>query len=296
MTFVLMVVAYIVRRNLDSADRLDPDAFWRRYFRFGGRGRPGKEKRLWPAVLVVLVPSIVLIITSYGLRESSWSAMVYPFHLLLLILLLGTPGWHQSLTEYSGAWQRGDMQAAWHRVNARLTARERGQASAPADLHLVVSNRFMTAVFERYFLIMFWYVVGGIGVAFLVRAIVALREHWPQAAARPSFALAVQVLAWVPVRLLAFSFGLAGDLVGWLRQAGTYLFSPTSKTDEVLMAAANSALTGYALDPVGFARVQPDGWLNFGKQSLTAIRDLLNRSMLVWICVWALLVIAGLLD
>ena len=36
-----------------------------------------------------------------------------------------------------------------------------------------------------------------------------------------------------------------------------------------------------------------DEWTAFGGRSLRAVRDLLNRSMLVWICILALLVISG---
>ena len=78
-----------------------------------------------------------------------------------------------------------------------------------------------------------------------------------------------------------------------MKEARVLLVSPSLKTSQVLMAAANGALTGYALDPARFSRIHPDEWTRFGSKSLGAIRDLLNRSMLVWICAFALLVIAG---
>lgn len=59
------------------------------------------------------------------------------------------------------------------------------------------------------------------------------------------------------------------------------------------MISANGSLTGYALDPARFSQIHPDEWASFGERSLSAVRDLLNRSMLVWICLLALLVIAG---
>lgn len=62
---------------------------------------------------------------------------------------------------------------------------------------------------------------------------------------------------------------------------------------KTLIAAANSSLTGYELEPERFSKLHPDEWPDFGERSLAAIRGLLNRSMLVWICGFALLVIAG---
>lgn len=293
MTFVLVLLAYLVRRSLDTHGRLDPDAPWRGLFRTGARAPSGREARRWPGVLMVLGPALLLLALTHWLRGSSWYALAYPLDLLLLILLLGAPGWSGRLQAYGEAWRRGDMAAAWHHVKDCLRERERGSANAPVELHLTLARRFMTTVFERYFLILFWYVVGGIAVAVLVRGILALRDHWPQGAARPGFGRALDVLAWLPVRLLALSFGLAGDLAGWLSRGLQPLGSLRSPPEDVLLQSADSALTGYALDPKRFERLHPDQWLSFGQHSLTAIRNLLNRSLLVWICVFALLVIAG---
>ena len=69
----------------------------------------------------------------------------------------------------------------------------------------------------------------------------------------------------------------------------------TLKTNQLLMGAASAALTGYALEPERFSKIHPEEWASFGGRSLEAVRDLLNRSMLVWICILALLVIAGVL-
>ncbi|MDX1635828.1 MAG: regulatory signaling modulator protein AmpE [Marinobacter sp.] len=293
MTFVVVLLAYMVRRALDSRERLDPDNPWRALFRSGARVPSGREARRWPGILLVLVPTLVLLVLSHWLRDSSWYALTYPLDLLILILLLGAPGWSGRLQAYAEAWQRGDMAAARHHVKDCLKERERGQANSPSELHLTLARRFMTTMFERYFLLLFWYVVGGIAVAILVRGTLALRDHWPQGAARPGFGRAADLLAWLPARLLSLSFGLAGDLAGWLSRGRPILVSLRSRPEEVLLQSADGALTGYALDPKRFERLHPDQWLTFGDNSLTAIRNLLNRSLLVWICVFALLVIAG---
>ncbi len=294
MSFVLVLLAYVVRRALDGRGRLDPDALWRGLFHAGARAPSGREARVWPGVVIVLVPALVLLALAHWLRSSSWYALAYPLDLLVLVCVLGAPGWNGRLQAYGEAWRRGDMAAAWHHVKDCLRERERGAATAPAELHLTLARRFMTSIFERYFLILFWYVVGGIAVAVLVRGAMALRDHWPQGAARPGFGRAVDLLAWLPVRLLSLSFGLAGDLAGWLSRGRQTLGSLSHRPEDVLMQSADGALTGYALDPKRFERLHPEQWVAFGESSLTAIRNLLNRSLLVWICVFALLVIAGL--
>lgn len=295
MPFFILLLAYVIRRRLDGVNRLDSDPLWRRCFSVGASTPPGRESRIWPGIVAVVLPALALVLVDHLLRASSWFLLSYLVDALVLIVLLGETGWKSRLTVYGEAWRRGDMQAAWHYVKDCLPADERGSAADPEALHLALSTRFMMAVFERYFLIIFWYVVGGVAVAFLVRGVLALRDHWPQPAARPGFGAATNVLAWLPARLLSLTFGLAGDLSGWLRDSRRRQLTPSALPQNVLFTAANSALTGYALDPLRFARVHPEDWPAFGGQSLSAIRDLLNRSMLVWICVLALLVIAGIL-
>ncbi|MEX0605191.1 regulatory signaling modulator protein AmpE [Marinobacter sp.] len=293
MPFFILLLAYVTRRSLDSADRLNTESIWRQSFSWGASAPSGREARVWPGIVIVIIPTLMLLALDYILRTLSLVVLASLVDYLLLVLLMGAPGWRLRMEVYAEAWRRGDMQAAWHHIKDSLPATERGTASAPEHLHLSVSSRFMVVMFERYFLIIFWYVVGGIAVAFLVRAVIALRDHWPQAAARIGFGVAANLLAWFPVRVLSFTFGLAGDLTGWLRAGRSSMSNFSATPPLVLMDAANSALTGYALEPSRFQKLHPDEWSEYGGRSFSAIRDLLNRSMLVWICVLALLVIAG---
>ncbi|NWO05522.1 MAG: histidine kinase [Alteromonadaceae bacterium] len=294
MTLLVLLLAYVIRRRLDGANRLSTDGVWRQWFSAYTRARAGREDALLPGFIRVLVPTLLLtglwlLALDQGLR---WA--LSPLELVALVLLMGAPGWRQVLEAYSQAWGRGDMQAAWRHIQRWLPAAERGEALSPEAMHLSLSRTLMTSVFERFFLVVFWYVVGGLPAAFLARSLVALAEHWPQAPARVRFARMVDVIGWIPSRLLALTFGLAGDLAGWSQKIRRVLPGFRQRNHQVLMTAADGALTGYALDPSRFSGLHPQEWPDFGGRSLTAIRDLLNRSMLVWICVIALLVIAGL--
>ncbi|MEX2473969.1 histidine kinase [Marinobacter sp.] len=293
MVLVTFLLAWLVRRRLDVTGYLSGDHLWLSWFQTGRKTTAGQESRLGRGLVKVVLPAILLMGLVWAAKESGWRLALYPLEFVLLLLLMGAPGWKPLLTAYSEAWSRGDMQGAWHHVKDALPANERGAALSPDDMHLSLCKTLVVSLFERFFLVAFWYVVGGIGLAFLARGLVALQDHWPQAAARPRFARIAGIANWIPARLLAFTFGLAGDLAGWLSEARALLFSPVASTDQVLMRAANGALTGYALDPARFSQVHPDEWPGFGGRSLSAIRNLLNRSMLVWVCGIALLVIAG---
>ncbi len=293
MVLVVLLVAYMIRRRLDGLNRWSGDRMWRRWLSPGAQVSAGKEGSVWPGMVRVLVPAILLAVLVYLADSLGLRFAVYPLELLVLIGLMGAPGWRQVLDAYSQAWGRGDMQAAWRHVQQWLPATERGEALSPEAMHLSLSRSLMVSVFERFFLVVFWYLVGGIALAFLVRGMVALAEHWPQAAARERFRKGADLMGWIPARLLACTFGLAGDLSGWLHKVRGVIPGFGKNNGEVLMSAANGSLTGYALDPARFSGIHPQDWPSFGGRSLSAIRDLLNRSMLVWICAIALLVIAG---
>ena len=293
MVLVILLIAYMIRRRLDGRNRWSADVLWRRWFSPGAQAKAGKERSVTPGLVRVLVPAVLLAVVVYLASVLGLRFTVYPLELLVLVGLMGAPGWRQVLEAYSQAWARGDMQSAWRHIQQWLPAAERGEALSPETMHLSLSRRLLVSVFERFFLVVFWYLVGGIALAFFARGMVALAEHWPQAAARERFRKGAELMGWIPARLLAGTFGLAGDLSGWLQKIRGVLPGFGKNNGEVLMSAANGSLTGYALDPARFSGIHPQDWPNFGGRSLSAIRDLLNRSMLVWICVIALLVIAG---
>lgn len=295
MVLVVFLLAYLTRRKLDAANAWSGDFLWRAAFGANSKAPAAKPVVKWKGLLMVAVPAILLAAGGWYLRELGWRMAAYPLEFALLVMLMGAPGWRSPLEAYSASWARGDMQSAWHHIKDSLPASERGAATSPDEMHLILSRSLMVSIFERFFLVAFWYVIGGPAAAFFARGVIALRDHWPQATARPDFAALAEVLNWLPSRLLSFTFGVAGDLAGWMSEGKRVLVGITLKTDQVLMAAANGALTGYALDPGRFSKIHPDEWTDYGRRSLDAIRDLLNRSMLVWICTMALLVIAGII-
>jgi len=295
MEFLVFLLVYTVRRKLDQANLLRGDALWRSSFAPAHTVRPGKESHLVKGLLTIGLPTVLLGTGEFLLRDAGWSLLVHPLGFVLLLVLMGAPGLSSMLDAYTDAWRRGDMQAAWRAVRDFLPIAERGAATSPEQMHRSLSKRLIGLIFERYFVIAFWYVVGGLAGAFVSRALIALRDHWPQAAARPGFGRLANWVNFLPARLLGLTFGIAGDLSGWLKQGQSALLTASKPNSEVLAASASSALSGYELEPERFSSMHPQSWPDFGERSLAAIRGLLNRSMLVWICLLALLVIAGVI-
>lgn len=295
MEFVVFLAAYVVRRKLDQANLFAADSLWRKRFASAHTVSPGREARLGRGLIIIAIPALLLGLAEIFLRSAGWSLAVHPLAFLLLLGLMGTPGLGGVLDGYTDAWRKGDVQAAWRQVSDLLPPGERYQASSPEQMHRVLSTTLIGLIFERFFVVAFWYVVAGVGGAFTARALIALRDHWPHAAARPGFGRLADWVNYLPGRLLGLTFGVAGDLAGWLKNGKSAILSRSGNNKQTLMTAANSALTGYELQPERFSELHPEDWPDFGRRSLAAIRGLLNRSMLVWICALALLVIAGVI-
>lgn len=294
MEFLVFLAAYILRRRLDQSERLSADGLWQRIFSRYDRVAGRQESGFGRGLLLIGLPVFVVGLGEFLLREMGWSLAVHPLALLLLVILMGTPGLGGMLDAYIRAWRRGDLQAAWRHLDGFLSAAEQSAATSPQRMHLVVCRMLILRFFERYFVIAFWYLLAGAAGALAAAGVTALRDHWPHASARQGYARLVNGLDYIPARLLGLSFGIAGDLAGWLKDGLSALMLPWKENAQSLARAANAALTGYELQPERFSELAPGEWPDFAERSLAAIRGLLNRSMLAWICLLALLVIAGI--
>ncbi|WP_336368538.1 histidine kinase [Marinobacter sp. C2H3] len=292
MTLLVFLLAYLIRRRLDAGGHWQSERVWAGWFRLVLVVLPDRVGR-WAGVLVAAaLPALLALWITGGLAHRGIWLLWVPFEVLVLVMLMGAPGWRAPLGSYVEAWTRGDMQAAWHHVRDRLPADERGSALSPDAMHRSLCRVYLDSMFSRFFLVAFWYVVAGLPGAVMART---LAGQWPERGRRDALRWPLQLAGWLPLRLLCLTFGLAGDLSGWLRTADRRWLGLRTSAGDLLMRAANGALTGYALDPARFQKLHPTEWADFGGRSVAAIRDLLNRSMLIWLCLLALLVIAGLI-
>jgi len=292
MRLLVVLIAWFLRRRLDLAQRLDPDSLWRGLFAHlpavPDRWAP---KHRW---VVLAVFMLVVLVTAAVAEWLNYSVGSWAAGLLALALFLpttGLPGWREPLEAYAQSWRRGDNQGAWHHVRHLLPAHKQSRAIAPDALHLLLVETLILATFERYFRPVFWYLV--LGPAGLMLAVLGhgLQHHHPAQPVRSLFHEMCWWVDWAPRHLLSLSFGLAGDFSGWSHQRQAVGRAGT--TSEALLLAASGALSSYSLDPRRFQQFHPEQWPDYGLRSLDAVRELLNRSMVVWITAVAILAILG---
>lgn len=295
MRLLVVIVAWVLRRQLDARGWLVPGDWQRRLLEHAPAERgDGSTTLRWlvPLYGVLVLLTGLLSWGTSGIVGGLWASVLA---LVLLVAGTGMPGWRNPLRAYSAAWRSGDMQSAWHHISPLLPAEERGAALAPEQLHLSLCGALIQTTFERYFLPLFWYALLGPAGVVLILVALMLRDHYPSTGVRTFFGRWVHWLTVPPRWLLSLSFALAGDLSGWAGEACNRRLRSRDSCGDVLLTAAGSALSSYALDPARFQVHDPDGWPDYGHRSLLAVRNLLNRSLLVWLAVLAVLALMGIL-
>jgi len=296
MRLLVILLAWILRRQLDARGRMNPEQWQRQILQHApsdnGDGRPGPL--LW-VILVYITAVLLMGVVAWGVSGIAGGLFASLVALVLMVTATGMPGWREPLQDYGDAWSDGDMQRAWHEVSHLLPADQRGDALPPAVLHMEVATALIHTTFERYFLTIFWYALLGPAGLLLILGALAVRNHYPSAPVRERFRVWVEWLSWAPAWLLSFSFGIAGDLYGWLHEQKLENRPSGESPRYWLVRTASGALSSYALDPHRFEQHHPEAWPDFGNGSLFAVRNLLNRSMFVWLALLAVLAIMGFL-
>jgi AmpE protein len=159
------------------------------------------------------------------------------------------------------------------------------------------SNKFISRYLEKSFVMFFWYLLTGpLGVLFNYVSY-QLRDSHGEIQAELSVNLiswVINVLEWVPIRLLGLTFSLAVNFVSCFDrlQASFWRFGLDSDSGEILLGFATGALTG---SDQHFE--EEDNTATLREQvtvEIEALQGLLERSQMIWLIILALITIFSL--
>jgi AmpE protein len=295
MNLIALLLALIIERltthwlHLREAHWFDRYLEWslRRFARLRG------TRVVLVALLFMLLP--VLPVAAVAIAFAEWlSGLVYVgFAAIVLVFSFGPRDLKEETDEYRAALGRGDSAGAARAARAIMEHDARQRLRAAPN---TVEDAVFVQANNRIFGVAFWFLVAGPAGAWFFRVSDLMRRHaimehrdlFAHEARGIDFAHALQaihgVLAWLPARLLAIGYALAGSFdaafASWRALVRDRLSGFFERNDELLMHVGRGAL--------GAA-----GPRHGSDERCRAAMQLVWRASLIWLVVVALLVLVG---
>lgn len=211
------------------------------------------------SLLVALLLSLPVAAGAFLLWDEFLQIPYFLFAVVVLLFSLGPRDLDEEVEDYSAALERADAEAQ-RRVAKELL--ERDPPEPTAGRNAAVEQAIYVQSSNRIFSVVFWFLVAGPAGAWLFRVLDLLRRRAQYQAARPDSAAAAgtvlpavrllhAVFAWVPARLLALGYVLAGNFeeaVGAWRSGRVRGLAFADATHEVIARVGTAASGRTGLD------------------------------------------------
>ncbi|MCD8524609.1 MAG: regulatory signaling modulator protein AmpE [Gammaproteobacteria bacterium] len=224
-----------------------------------------------PLILAVYLAHIFLARISFG-----WPSWI--FDLAILVYCLGNTHLHIQTRECYEQIDAGNIETARDLLREHFDVIESGDVTAS-----VLLKAFYRASLQRIFSILFWFVLLGPAGAIFYRLLQKLSIYREDGVIENTHRLAAQltaVLDWVPARLLAFTFCLAGHFIDIFTQWRAKCTSGLNNPHDILYEC------GYVAVNVNDSLTKTVVLAQFDEAYY-----LVCRSLFIWLVVLALVIL-----
>lgn len=229
--------------------------------------------------LILFLPLAVTLIIQLLLMDLLYGIPYFVFGVVALLYCLGPACLSSDIQAYLDARSLGDDDEALHYAGA-LT--EKPASTVPDQQTSDVTRAILLSANERIFSVLFCFVLLGPFGAVLYRLMTNISKREDNAGRVVEYAtLAQSIIAWIPAHLLAAGYALTGHFDGAFRayQNRPHESNLTAVNHDVLVTTGLGALRGQEVtDEIS---------------CIQSARDLVMRSITVWIAVLALLTLGG---
>lgn len=288
MSLIAILFALFIEHFLGSLEELRRFDWFVR-FAEGMRSRL-PESPLWDGplgvVLIIGLPVLAVGVVGAAL-VGLWGLLGFLFAVLVLLYTFGPRDLEAEVEAFADASERGDEESArWHAASllgGEVPAETERRTGAIIETVLIEAH-------ERVLGIIFWFLLLGPVGAVLFRLSRVLESRYRDAEA--GFGLAAwrlhYILAWVPARICAFSYALAGSFVHAMHNWRQDLFPRADTNRGVLVAAGFGALQ---YEPAEQEDGHPDPQI--ATENVRETLSLVRRAAVIWLVVLAILTLAG---
>jgi AmpE protein len=262
----------------------------------------------WPAMLVVIFLTALLVLPVAIVTFALGDALLgFPYLVLAIVVLffsLGPKDIGEDVDEYCAAIERDDDEAIRQTSRALI---EGDVPDVPLERMRAVEAAVLVQANNRLFAVIFWFVVlgplGPLGAwAYRVTDLIRRRAVFnaaraedegraePGAVAREAAIELHAWLAWIPARLTAVGYAIAGHfdeaLHAW-RRVRVASLRTTAENNELLLAAVGTGAMALEEDR------DDDDLQERGVRGASAANRLVFRQLLIWLVVIAALTLYG---
>ena len=264
--------------------------------------------------LLLLLPSLLLWVLLWLLDGLLWGLPVFLIHLALLLTLFGHSNIAAVTARYLQSWRAANYESALHQLQLHRQQVALDNCDNHERLHQEFCRFLVADFFQRVFAVVFWYLLLGPAAALFYHLALQCRERvWSNASTEELELVArlVYLLEWLPARLLAATFTLAGDFVAAFSCLRDGIFDRDRSAESLVHSCALAAINADrkavlvqesqisdAESPeqaVTAVVLEADEAIGEGAfrlrcaRQVTEILELMQRSQIVWLTLLALL-------
>jgi AmpE protein len=211
-------------------------------------------------------------------------------NVVLLLYCLGRRDYQGLAQRYREQCREGDFEAAFLLAREEFPpARGEEMPENAERLHRWMKRNLVYMGFERWFAVIFYFVLLGAPGALLYRLLHLSAELRDDVEMERLQRRLLHVVDWLPARFLVFAFALTGDYMGSREQVTSSVQNLRLPAAETISDAAHAALglksTVFSDDGDVEAFAQVSDW------EIGQLQGLLSRSAVAWVLVISLLVV-----
>ncbi|MCR8923667.1 regulatory signaling modulator protein AmpE [Dasania sp. GY-MA-18] len=241
--------------------------------------------------LIVLLPLLAVALLDLLLADVLFGLLSLVFYVLVLLYSLGRGEFSEAIDHYLMSWRAGNFESAYQKATAIGDFHQSEAIDDPQTLHNTVRAALLYEGYQRWFAVVFWFLVLGPAGALAYRLCYLtgrINVHADGDQDEPLQQQALQVthyLDWLPARLLAGAFALTGRF----ETTAQYLLAQGRDNKPLPELLDSCALAALHDDTKVFLSSEPEQAIEQGEREINAVQALLSRSVMCWLVAIALL-------
>lgn len=245
MNIIIIVLCFLADRYYPIGNQVRHYGWFERYVSYlQNKWLNTRKMSEWPTLLLILLPLIIITaVLQFLLFKTLWGIPGFLFNFIVLFYCLGPTHLKELYQHYFAAKERGDYAAAY----ASVSTREPQLFDNETEMSRGVTQQIFVLSNENIIAVIFWYLLLGATGALMYRLIVLLTDYAKKSEDfyQPVGQLSIsikQYLDWIPVRILALCYAIAGNFVECFAVWVHYLFLPPHENNQLLVDCGLAAL------------------------------------------------------